>query len=245
MRLLAIDIETSPIAAYTFSLFRPVIGHKQIIEDPRIICFSYQWQGEKSVKFVSEFHDGREQMLATLWDLLDEADVLLHYNGSSFDRPWIEGELLAAGYTPPSPSRDIDLFQTIKRRSRFPSKKLDYVAGRLLDEQKVSHTGIELWIGCLNGDEKSWNLMRRYAKKDTALLFPLYEKLKPWIKNHPNVNAYSDRLENACPVCGGTDYQRRGYSFTSAGKYPRFQCNADGKWWRGKSTLPVGPSRNI
>ena len=163
MKLLALDIETAPATVYTFSLFKPVIGHNQVKDPGRILCFSAQWRGQKKVMFYSEHEHGQEEMLRVLHELLDEADVVLHYNGASFDIPWIEGELMLAGYPPPSPFRQIDLFQFFKRHSRLLSKKLDYVAHRFLDEQKVTHNGFQLWIDCMEGDEKAWKLMKKYG----------------------------------------------------------------------------------
>lgn len=245
MKILMYDLETAPTLAYTFSLWQANIGHNQIVEPPRIICFSAQWYGSKKVIFKSEFHDGRKAMLEELHALFDEADVIVGYNNSGFDNSWSTGEFLADGMKPPSPYKSVDLFRTIKQVSRFPSKKLDYVAMRLLDERKVEHQGFSLWRGCMDGDAKSWAKMKQYAIQDTKLLAPLYDVLKPWIKNHP-VAPLHDKIEGlACPVCSGTNTQRRGVAVTSAGVFPRYQCQDDGKWFRGSKRESTTEARNI
>lgn len=251
MKLLALDIETAPTLCYTFSLWNANIGHKQIVEDPRMICVSAQWVGSKKTLFFSEYHDGRQVMLDELHALLDEADAVITYNGANFDLPWITGEFLAEGMKPPSPYKSIDLFRTLKQSSRWPSRKLDYAAQRLLDDRKVEHSGFQLWIDCIgeNVDEKTrekgWAKMRKYAKHDTALLLPLYEILKPFIKQHPIVALHDNGTELSCPVCGGKNFTRRGYSVTSAGKFPRYQCQDDGKWFRGAKREATTEARNI
>ena len=163
MRILYYDLETAPNLVYSFNTFKANIGHEQIVEPARIICFSYQWDDETKVHFESEHHSSRKEMLDKLWELLDEADFVVGYNNAGFDDIWVKSELLSEGYPPFSPFRSIDLYQGIKRLTRFPSKKLAYVAPRMLDDAKVTHTGFKLWIDCLNGDEKAWKLMKKYA----------------------------------------------------------------------------------
>ena len=229
MRILALDIETAPALVYTFSLFKPVIGHTQIKDSSRIICFSAQWVGDRKVQFYSEFHNEPAEMRQALWDLMDEADAIITYNGSKFDLPWIRGELNVHGYPPPSPSASIDLYQVIRSNARFLSNKLDYVAQRFLDEAKVTHTGFQLWLDCMAGDEKAWRLMKKYAIQDTKLLIPLYERLRPWIKSHPNLSIGMQHV--ACPRCQSTNFERRGYLAKTSGKYQRYRCNSCSGWF--------------
>lgn len=243
MKLLALDIETAPALVYTFSLFKPVIGINQIVEPGRILCFSAQWRGEKKVMFYSEHKHGQEDMLAKLHELLDEADVILHQNGERFDIPWIKGELMLAGFQPPSPFQQIDLLRFMRSNTRLLSKKLDYLAQRFLNESKVTHTGFQLWIDCLNGDEKAWKLMEKYAVKDTKLLLPLYEKIKGWIPNHPNV-ALIEGEQLSCTRCNSKNYQRRGYRHTNASTYRQFQCKDCGGWFRAAHRVATNVVRN-
>lgn len=243
MRILAFDLETAPTLAYTWSTFKANIGYNQIIEPGRIICASYKWIGDDEVQFVSEFHDGREEMILKLWELVDEAQVLLGYNNSGFDNKWLNSEFISYGMQPPSPYQTIDLYQTIKQNTQFPSKKLAYVAPSLIEDTKVSHTGFDLWIGCLNGDPESWEIMREYAIKDTELLEPLYLKLRPWIKNHPNTGLYSGD-DFCCPACGSADIQYRGYTFSGASKFRRIRCKDCGKWSRTAQRVETTGLRN-
>lgn len=232
MKLLALDIETAPGTAYFFQTFKTTIGIEQIITPPRMLAISWQWMGEKKVHFMSEHHDGREKMLDTTHALLDDADVVLHYNGNRFDLPWITGELLMDGYAPPAPVQSIDLYRELRKISRLPSGKLDYAAQRLLGKSKLATGGFGLWRGCMEGDEASWRTMKKYSIQDTALLLPLYERIRPYIKVHPNV-AVINSMGHACPRCSGTRLQRRGSAVTSTRRYQRYQCLDCSAWSRG------------
>lgn len=246
LKMLGLDIETAPALVYSFSAFKTNIGYNQVVEPPRIIAFSAQWKGARSVQFYSEYHHSRGEMLDALHALLDEADVVVTFNGDSFDLPWIEGEFIAEHMKPPSPVMKVDLYKVIKRHSRWLHKKLAVVADRLVGDQKIQHQGFGLWMDCLRGDEetqrKAWNLMRRYAKKDTALLWPIYEDLLPWIKlPHP-----VSRAEGlVCRNCGSDHLQRRGTAPSLQGVYPRYQCQKCGKWQKGTQRLPVGETRDL
>lgn len=249
LKMLALDIETAPALVYTFSAHDTTIGHNQVVEFPRIIAFSAQWRGSKKVEFYSEYHHSRAEMLEALHTMLDEADAVVTFNGDRFDLPWIEGEFIVEGMKPPSPVMKIDLFKVVRSRTRWLHKKLDVVAKRILGDQKIPHQGFGLWMDCLRGDEetqkKAWALMKKYARKDTALLWPLFEELKPWIKMpHPIANTPG----LACRNCGNTHLQRRGTAKTLQGEYPRYQCVGDkgcGAWMRGPERTAVGDTRAL
>jgi len=237
LKVLALDIETAPNLCYTWGLFNQNIGINQIKEHPRIICFSAQWEGEKKVLFWSEYHDSVEEMLSALHMLLDECDVLVGWNSKGFDAKWIEGELQLAGFPPISPFHHLDLLLHFRKHSRFVSKKLDYVSERLLAENKVTHDGMIMWRACIEPDfdpalkKKYWTLMKKYAIKDTALLFQILDAVRGWVKMPTPVSADGDY---SCPNCGSLNVQQRGYYRTPASLFKKFVCMEDkcGKWGR-------------
>ena len=244
MKILFIDLETSPITAHTWGLWQQNISIKQIVESTQVICFGARWMDQKRVIFKSVHHDGKQEMLKELHALMDEADAIVGWNSKGFDHKHIRREFLEAGMTPPSPAKDIDLMLEVKRNFRFPSNKLDYVAQRLGVGAKVEHTGFDLWLGCMAGDEKSWKMMKKYQIQDVNLLLELYDKLLPWIK-HPNVPAHKGIEGDACINCGSHNIKRRGYEVLNTGKYQKFQCNECGKWMRGKSAVMTTDMRAI
>ena len=73
-RILSIDIETSPVIAHAWGLFKQNIAINQIIERPRTLCFAAKFNDQKKVHFYSEFHDGADIMLHRAHELLSEAE---------------------------------------------------------------------------------------------------------------------------------------------------------------------------
>lgn len=243
MRFLFLDIETTPLTAHTWGLFRQNISIGQILESTEMMCFGAQWLGEKQVVFKSVHHHGKDEMLNRLWALIDEADVLVGWNSKAFDHKHIGREFIEAGLKPPSPTRDLDLMLEAKKRFRFPSYKLDYVSKRLGVGQKVQHSGFDLWLGCMAGNKKSWAEMRKYQIQDVKLLVDLHEVMKPWIKNYPNTS--TNEFEMECVVCRSTNLQRRGFENTNTTRYQRYQCQDCGKWNRDKSGVPLSKARGV
>lgn len=237
-RLVTLDIETSPNLAHVWGLWDQNVGLNQLLDSGQVICFAAKWYGKPRVEFYSDHHDGHEDMVAQAHRILDEADAVCHFNGARFDIPWLQREFVEAGLTPPSPFKQVDLLKTVKRQFRFPSNKLQYVSTKLGLPGKVQHSGHDLWVKCLAGDDKAWSLMRKYNKQDVVLTEALYDRLHPWITGLPNLSLFVDEGADSlsCPACGGSQVQRRGTATTQLGRYPRFQCQSPecGRWLRGK-----------
>jgi RNase_H superfamily len=229
MRVLLIDIETSPCLAHVWDLWNQNIGLSQLIESTEMLCFSARWLGAEGTGFWS-VHNGKGAMLQAAHELLDQADVVIHYNGRSFDVPHLNRELLPAGYKPPSPFRQIDLYLVIKKQFRFPSNKLAYVSKALGLRGKIQHEGHELWVKCMAGDEDAWRCMEEYNIQDVHLLEELYEYLQPWIPRHPSHGSFTG--EDVCPACGSANLIRQGYAYTQVSRFQRYRCGDCGKWSR-------------
>jgi len=213
--------------------------------DTHLLMYSYKWSHERTVKTAclpdfprykrSKYDD--KDLCRGLHRLLDEADIVCAHNGDAFDVKKINSRLIVNGFEPPSPYKTIDTLKIARRVFKFDSNKLDNICRYLGEGRKIPHTGAELWRGCVEGDEKSWRLMRRYGKQDTALLVRGYERLKSWAPNHPDLNLYRPkpvREGTPCPTCTSTNTQRRGIVVRVSRRYHRFHCRNCGHWFRGK-----------
>jgi hypothetical protein len=188
--------------------------------------------GEKTVHFFSVYADGQHKMLQAIHDMMEEADMVVHYNGTKFDIPTLHREYLTEGMAPPSPVKQIDLLKVVRKQFKFTSNKLDFVCQKLGLGNKVQHKGMDLWRGCMADEPASWKVMEAYNKQDVRLLEALYYQLVPWIPNHPNHTLYTNK-PHSCPRCGSTKYQSRGTAYTSTVAYKRYQCKGCNGWFKG------------
>jgi len=227
-KILFLDIETALILAYTFGIRDQHITHKQIANDRggRLIhCVGLKWLG-KPVKVFSEWEHGYEGMMQAVHDHLAEADAIVTYNGAKFDLTKLEGQFHLLGMTPPPPPTQIDLYLAARKMGHI-CNKLDYLAPLFGLGGKVKHPGLELWIGCFNGDPAAQKLMAKYCAGDVRLTEQLYKHLKPFIRNHPHL-ALTKRDE--CGSCGSTRLVSNGIRRTKATIYQRLQCQSCQSW---------------
>jgi len=231
MKILLLDIETAPHLVHVWGLWQQNVGLPQIMESGYTLCWSAKWLGSEEVIFSSIQHTNPKRMLLKIWDLLEEADVVVHYNGTKFDIPTLNKEFLLYGLTPPAPYKQIDLLRVARSQFKFPSNKLDYVANVLGLGKKTKHIGHELWIQCMANNPEAWKMMEEYNIQDVMLLEKVYGKLQPWIKNHPNQNLFTNG-KHVCPNCGGDHLHKRGTAYTIAGQYQRYKCTGCGSWSR-------------
>ncbi len=238
MKILLLDIETSPNLAHVWGLWQQNVAMNQLVESSYTLCWAAKWHDQKEIMFESVHKSKPRVMIGKIHDLLSEADMVVHYHGTSFDIPTLNKEFLLHKIQPPPPVKELDLLKVVRQRFRFPSNKLDYVAQRLGLGKKFEHEGHALWVKCLNKDPKAWKRMELYNRHDVALLGRLYDRLLPWIKTHANYNLYSNDVE-CCPNCGSVKFQNRGLAYTKTLAYQRHQCTACGSWFRGRNSHKI------
>jgi DNA polymerase elongation subunit (family B) len=239
MKILILDIETAPNLAHVWGFWQQNVGLNQVIQDGYVLCWAAKWYNSSETMFRSIEHDGQAVMLKEIWDLIDEADVVVHYNGTKFDMPTLNTEFIVAGMMPPSPYKQVDLLKSWKQNFRTPSNKLEFVSKKLKIGQKIKHYGHELWIQCMNHVEEAWDTMKKYNIMDVKLTEDLYNRLMPWIKSHPNRNLYDGELLgiSVCTNCGSDKLHKKGKVYTNASVFQRYRCTTCGANMRGRTNL--------
>lgn len=237
-----IDIETFPAICYTWGMFNVNLSPDHIVQPGTTACWSGWLEGERTPRFFSVHHDGAETMIKECHKFLEEVDILIHYNGRKFDIPTLNKEFILWGLKPPSPFHQVDLYETVRKRFRFQSNKLDYVMDILGLSRKKQHKGLALWTGCMEGNEKDWRDMKAYNIQDVRILKELYKNVLPWIENHPNVSLhYPDTIER-CTNCGSTHIHKKGVEHLATQSYHRYKCMDCGTNMRGRHTI-VDPDK--
>lgn len=234
-KILFLDIETSPNLSYTWGKWE-----QDVIEFSKewdILSFSAKWiNGSQITKGRCDYKDKTDKTIVThLWNLMDEADVIIAHNGDQFDIKKIHARFSFHNLKPTSPFKTIDTKKIAKRYFSFNSNSLNDLGVTLGLGKKEKHSGFETWKGCMSGDKKSWAVMKKYNAKDVLLLEKIYYHFLPWISNHPNAGMYTDKI--VCPNCGSGKMQSRGFAITRTMKYKRVQCTDCGKWSRDSKNV--------
>lgn len=236
MKILHLDIERSPVLATIWALFDLRVGIDQLLGDSEILCCAMSWEGDDHVTFVSKWKHGRKGMLKRIHKALAEADAVVTYNGDRFDLKVLNMEFASVGLGPPAPFKSVDLLKTVKKRFKMTSYKLDYVLRYFKLGAKKQHRGHQLWLDVMNKKVAAYQEMEEYNLRDVTEMKKLFTFLKGWgIVGLPNYAAF--HREEVCPECGGNHYQKRGTKLVNMLRYPQFQCNDCGHWFRSNKAV--------
>jgi DNA polymerase elongation subunit (family B) len=261
-RILILDIETQRAIVETWTTYKPFITIDNVIVDSRILCFAAKWHGEEKVTFRSSWDEDAhyqvipeqyEKMMRAAFELLDEADVVITYNGDRFDNQWLQREFSRLGLGRPLPSKSIDLMKINKKwfKKGQLSLKLDWSVRKWLGDKKVEHGASDLWHDIRYGtrEEKraSKKLMREYNIHDTVLTGRLFNQWLPWASI--NVALYENEDEDGllhCTKCNSTNLTRvNKRKTTNAFQYHMFRCKDCGAPSSGKRSVGTTELRPV
>ena len=247
-KILLMDLETAPSIVYTWGRWDQNIGGSQVITESYLLTWAARWlDNDKEVfsdmlpnhkKAYKKDPTNDKEIVKSLSDLMNQADIVVAHNGDGFDMKWLRKQLAKHQLPNISTQRTIDTLKVAKRYFNFPSNRLDELAVYLnVDERKLK-TDFSLWADCVAGKKDAWRAMMDYNIQDLEPLAAIYLRLRPFMTNHPNLAVYSDSDESACPVCNSTELVKNGYYFTNLSQFQRYKCNGCGnRKIRGRTNL--------
>ena len=176
-KILMLDIETTPIPVWAWSLGKQYVQTHSMMKDSNgkiidwyVLSWSAKWLYDDEV--LSDVLTSKEaidrndkRVLESAWKLLDEADIIIAHNGDKFDLRKIKARFLSNGIMPPMPYKTIDTLKVARKEFALTSNKQDYIT-RLLGVQKKLDTDFQLWVDCMNGDTEALKKMEEYNKHD-------------------------------------------------------------------------------
>ena len=236
LKILFLDFETSPSLGYFWEMYETNII--EVIKHGYMLSASLKWLGEDKIYFygLPDFRGYKKdtsndrKLLEKILEFVDVADLIIAQNGDRFDLVTLNTRLVFHGMKPPHPSKTVDTLKVARSRFRFISNKLDDLGDFLGVGRKTPHTGKHLWFGCMNGDPKSWAIMKKYNVQDIRLLEKVYLKLRPFMTNHPNLAILKDD-RGACPTCLKHRLTRSKIIRLRNGHKVQYQCRSCGVYW--------------
>lgn len=231
-KILVFDVETAPIEAFVWGIWDQNVGLSMIKKDWHILSWSAKWLGDPPSKVM--YMDQRNKkditddkaLCQAIWELLDEADIVITQNGKSFDVKKLNARFVMHGFEPPSSYRHLDTKRIASRTFAFTSNKLEYMTDKLNKKyKKLSHKefpGFSMWEQCMKGNKKAWKAMEKYNKYDVLSLEELYLNLAKW-DTSINFSVYTDTEDIVC-ACGSRHFRNKGFNYTNTGKFARFKC---------------------
>lgn len=217
-RILIYDIETTPSLGWVWGKWQQDVI--KFVDEWYIMCFAYKWLGEKKTHIVAQpdfklYKKDKQndyEVVKKLHELFNEADAVVAHNGNSFDQKKSQARMIVHGFDPPAPYKQVDTKLVARRNFNFNSNKLDDLGTYFNLGNKVQTGGFDLWLGCMAGDKKAWEKMKRYNKQDVILLEKIYLKMNPWDKQALPMNVMNGDLES-CPKCGENKGFHKNYKY--------------------------------
>lgn len=236
-KVLLFDTETAPILAYVWDVWKQNISPVQIVHNWFLISWSAKWLNAPEMMSAvltpkEAINQDDSRIVRLLWNLFDEADIIIAHNADGFDVPKMNTRFLVHQMGTPSPYEVIDTLKVARKKFDFTHNKLNFLAEELGIPHQKLETEFALWKRCLAGDKKSLSYMQEYNDMDVVVLEEVYHRLRPFIKPHPNFNLYTDT--HGCSTCGNDikNLIKKGKYATTVNKYDSYFCENCGSYSR-------------
>ena len=203
-------------------------------------CVAFMYHGEKKAQVISTLDVVKpcracrrvdtaqdDKLMQRVYDKINEADMVVTWYGKGFDWKFLNTRMLEAGLPPLPDLPHVDLFYTAKHNLALTSNRLANVQEFLRLKTAKTQLTKRVWRRAQAGHVDAIEYIVDHCLKDVEVLDQAYEKLKPYVRQHPRVVPAA--LEG-CRVCGGA-VQSRGRAMTILkGPRQRVQCSQCGAW---------------
>lgn len=207
-------------------------------------CFGYMLHGEKKASIISTLDVVKpcrsckrvdtaqdDRLMRLVYDKICEADVVVTYYGKGFDWKFLATRMLEAGLPPLPDLPHVDLYYTAKHNLALTSNRLANVQEFLRLKTAKTQLTKRVWRRAQAGHVDAIEYIIDHCLKDVEVLDQAYQKLKPYVRQHPRMaKAVAKEGVAGCRVCGGA-VQSRGRALTvTKGPRTRYQCQKCAAW---------------
>lgn len=234
-KLLYFDIETAPVRVekevWPSQIYKDLKFYPDDVKEDwfvlgwaaKWVCDSYVHSYVVRPKEAKKMDDRR--ILKPLWDLFNQADVIIGHNSDQFDIKKINWRWMVHGYKPPRPYRTVDTLKELRKIAAPTSRSLDYVTHALNMNGKMKHRD-RLFSECKAGIADALRELRQYNEIDVTEGESLYLYIRPWMKTHPNMGLYYQTDQERCRNCGSIDldFDDNNPVHTSVNSYVCWTC---------------------
>lgn len=208
-KILFLDVESSPDVAVSFKRYQANMSQDHILEEGGwLLSVAYAFNDQPVQAFcltsAQAVMNDDSSLVATLWDAIEQSDIIVAHNLAKFDLALFKSRCVINGFPPPKRVKQVDTLK-LARSMKFQSNRLDSLGVVLGEGTKIKHSGIQLWIDCMQGKAEALEEMKQYNAQDVELLRNVYHRLKAFDNNSPNAALFTSGEDVACRVCGSHD----------------------------------------
>ena len=208
-----------------------------MIEWPRTICAAWKWYDSEDVEFAAEWEvGGYDGFMRAVWDVFDQADLIIGHNADRFDARHLMGGWAEMGLPAPSPYKVIDTLKIARGTFAYESNTLDALNKRLGIDAKTDKYDSRIARAAVNGDKEAQETLSAYNRGDIIASEALFDRLRPFAKGIPHLGMWTDDAL-ACPSCGHTMTATGRTVHANVQRYEHLTCPNCGAHARGTTTL--------
>jgi DNA polymerase elongation subunit (family B) len=218
------DIETSfNIGWFWRSGYNQTISPEQIIEERKVICISWKWEGDDEVYHLTwDKNQNDKKMIQKFVKVMHKADEIIAHNGDRFDVKWLKTRALYHGIATLPKYKTFDTLKSVRSHFNFNSNKLDYIAKFLKVGGKIETGGIDLWKKIIfDKDEESLKKMVEYCDNDVIILEKVFNKIKNATVHKINYATLKGYEKFCCPECSSKSVRLSKTTTTAMGTFRR------------------------
>lgn len=245
--VLFLDTESAPNVACVWGIHEQRLSYKDIIHEWFLLSAQWSWNDSPKVNTVSILDDKKRfkdnfrddyHVVKTIRDVISEADIIVGHHIRGHDLKKINAKIIDYEIEPIKMPLIVDTLAWA-RQFGFTSRKLGDLCTKLDLTEKLSHSpGAFLLAAC--GNKAAIREIVEYGIGDVPTLRELYYRLRPYAPTHPNNGLFRGDGIKCCPKCGADSFKARGFSYTSVGKFQKYQCTDCLGWFKsGKSVKRV------
>lgn len=243
-KVLYFDLENSLMQGYFFNIWNVNIGGNRISKHSHLLSNSWAFDDEEvqGIRLTPEQVKSSDDLLVVvdMIKAIEQADILISYNGISFDKRVLNTRALHHGLPPIRWGKHYDVMREIKKNFRFPSNSMDNVSNYLGIEGKNTSNHRRLWERCFEywnyeECEEALKQMLVYGKQDITVLRNLHKRIMGWDKSAVNVGLITKEINGTntkdnhtllCPHCASEDVDKLGSkAYTSTMSYDIYRCS--------------------
>jgi len=228
-KILIFDIETAPMEVRCFPTWGVNITPNMIKRDWFMICWSAKWLFDDKVYSMKQTRKevlagDDERITQGLWNMVDEADIIVAHNLNKFDKKKMNTRFLKHGLNLPSPYQTIDTLLHCRKTFAITHNRLDYIATKFFGIEGKIPNEPGLWDRCVEGSVEDLNKMSLYCDQDVRVLEEVYLRIRPYMQPHPNVGLHVSSDVQVCATCGSDKLTWEGEYHTNVNVYKAYRC---------------------
>ena len=236
-RFLYLDIERTPDLSLHYGLKQNWMNWRNIVQEGTLISIQWAWNDRdvQTLCVSADDHRNDKALVEKAHELLNKADIVIGHNLDRYDLPQLVWRMLQQGLEPVSHYQTIDTLKEAKKlfKQASMSNSMANLCHKLGMPLKGKITQEQWNDFALNGGQEVLDEIDTYGAQDIVCNRDLYKLLRPWMKNHPHMRAFSG-VDLVCRNCGSEELLRDGIHVTRSGtRYKQYKCSCCGAYTKG------------